>query len=489
MEIDYTNMRYILDSFGYIEEVTFGGLIQCNDKSCTEYNGEIPDGYESLEDWQIKANIRAYKIVDNNLVYDENRDLELKSQFEIEAEENSPATRKWVRNQAGKESTIVIDEFSSNASDSKLVVINDSGAYDIPEIVLNSENEVTGEVKVLVSNKNLLGIEAVTSKINGLDIKINSDGSITLNGTSTSAIEFILNGSLTSEEMLFLIKENTDYYKSGLTDNVSLNLYSYDGTDRTLISSGGDGLINLTDSSIITCSSLAIESGITFDNVTIYPQIEVESEVTEFIKHEENSITGALSDNKLVIDNELISYDSTSIVMNDRDLDINVTYFTGKSLETTKTSIEALEESIELSVTNINETLSTVQDAIETVQSTMLTQTAEQFEMLFTETGIEQTISEVQGLLDSQTQDMNTLSQYIKFKGASIELGRSDSLAKLIIANDKISFMNGENESAYITGNQLYITDSTILRKLQVGNWIEQEDENGNLNMRWVGGK
>ena len=61
--------------------------------------------------------------------------------------------------------------------------------------------------------------------------------------------------------------------------------------------------------------------------------------------------------------------------------------------------------------------------------------------------------------------------------------------ATLVISNDRISFMNGSNESAYITGNQLYITDSTILNKLQVGYWETKPDSYGNLNTKWVGGE
>lgn len=66
-------MRYILDEDGYILNVYFG----CFGVNCTEYTGTIPEGYDSLIDWVENANIRAYKIVDGNLVYDEARKTEL----------------------------------------------------------------------------------------------------------------------------------------------------------------------------------------------------------------------------------------------------------------------------------------------------------------------------------------------------------------------------------------------------------------------------
>ena len=77
-------MRYILDNLGYIEEVSSGHTMTCNNKSCTEYTGTIPEGYESLEEWAINSNIRAYKIVDGNLTYDAERDELLKSQYTTE---------------------------------------------------------------------------------------------------------------------------------------------------------------------------------------------------------------------------------------------------------------------------------------------------------------------------------------------------------------------------------------------------------------------
>ena len=70
-------MRYILDDLGYIEEISFGGYIECNNKTCTEYTGEVPEGYDSLIDWVEKANIRAYYLLDGNLTYDADKDAEL----------------------------------------------------------------------------------------------------------------------------------------------------------------------------------------------------------------------------------------------------------------------------------------------------------------------------------------------------------------------------------------------------------------------------
>ena len=151
-------------------------------------------------------------------------------------------------------------------------------------------------------------------------------------------------------------------------------------------------------------------------------------------------------------------------------------------------STETKFDNIEEEKNEINEKLNEVGEAIDTINSTMMTQTAEAFEMLFTQTGIEDTVNTIQDMLNDNTTDINTISQYIHFEGGIITLGASDSQSKLIIQKDRISFMTGDSESAYISQNQLYITDSTILRKLQVGRWITQEDDYGNLNTKWAGG-
>lgn len=150
--------------------------------------------------------------------------------------------------------------------------------------------------------------------------------------------------------------------------------------------------------------------------------------------------------------------------------------------------IEITNDNIASSVTSVEEKLNEVGEAIETINSTMMKQTSETFEMLFTQTGIEDTVNTIKDMLDSNTTDINTISQYIHFEAGSITIGASDSQSKLIIQKDRISFMTGDSESAYISQNQLYITDSTILRKLQVGRWVTQEDAYGNLNDKWIGG-
>lgn len=72
-------MRYILNDSGFIETISFTHEVECNNKTCTEYTGTVPTGYETLAIWSETANINAYKIVNGNLTYDSEEDARLQS--------------------------------------------------------------------------------------------------------------------------------------------------------------------------------------------------------------------------------------------------------------------------------------------------------------------------------------------------------------------------------------------------------------------------
>lgn len=67
-------MRYIVNSGGYVQEVSFGADILCDGSYCTEYTGKVPSGYDDLVDWFIKEGDKLYrwKIVEGHLTLDSN---------------------------------------------------------------------------------------------------------------------------------------------------------------------------------------------------------------------------------------------------------------------------------------------------------------------------------------------------------------------------------------------------------------------------------
>lgn len=354
---DLKKFRYILDSDGYICHGSFGGLIVCNLGECTEYNGEIPNGYSTIEEWfSVEIDkLNAWKIIENNLVFDENKYNELQIKYQKELEENEYATKGWVRKQGNKTESIVIDELSNEIEGSSLILLNDSGNYPIDKIDIECEDETISNIKVISSNKNLLGITNVSEEINGINITVNNDGSIKLNGTATNDIEFDLIGDSINQEMLFLLKNNTNYFLSGL-EKEAIELYSFDGTDKTLIGSYKNELINLSNDYIVTQAVLKIFNGSSYNNVLIYPQIEINEVATDFIKHEETSGYVTTYNKKASI-STLYSYQPKTVIMVDKIANLNVKYFKYKYLDEKFSSIETKSNEIQMIVSQNNETI------------------------------------------------------------------------------------------------------------------------------------
>lgn len=353
---DYKKLRYILDKDGYVYHASLGGLIICDLGECTEYTGEVPNGYETIEDWYAGEieRLNAWKIVENNLVFDSNRNDYLQREYERELKDNSPATQRWVKDKLKTSSNVVTDEFSSEKTSDSLILIDDAGNYEIPYLKLECVS--ASDVNVISSNKNILGIETSSSIINGVSFDVNSDGSITLNGIATDDIEFDLNGSSTNKDMLFLIKNDIDYAIGGLTSNVSLSLYSFDGTDRGLVNTSYGGVVKLSESYLITQATLNIASGTTFNGVVVRPQIEINDRPTAFIKHEETKSSGRLIDNECYIE-DLMSYEGNTIIMIDAEVSSSIRYYTYQFLNEKFAEIEVREGEISSTVAEMNNTI------------------------------------------------------------------------------------------------------------------------------------
>ncbi len=84
---------------------------------------------------------------------------------------------------------------------------------------------------------------------------------------------------------------------------------------------------------------------------------------------------------------------------------------------------------------------------------------------------------------NSETQEnFNEIVKYIRFIDGNIILGMINNSLSLKISNERISFMDGESEVAYISNGKLYITDGEFLNSLQLGNFVFEPRTNGNLS-------
>lgn len=130
---------------------------------------------------------------------------------------------------------------------------------------------------------------------------------------------------------------------------------------------------------------------------------------------------------------------------------------------------------------------SIISDAIDYAKRTILQQTSDAFTMWFEQTGLQSTVDYLSDKLSDSNKSINEIKDYIRFQNGNIILGGSSSQSSLKIARNEIVFLDGEAEVAYIRDGKLYINESTILTRLQIGHWETVEDEYHNLNTRWVG--
>lgn len=121
-----------------------------------------------------------------------------------------------------------------------------------------------------------------------------------------------------------------------------------------------------------------------------------------------------------------------------------------------------------------------------------VTQTAESITTEFTKA--EERITEVEDefgkRIESALKELNAYIRYYMTDDGKpvIELGAGSNDIICQILNDRISFTENGIEVAYISDNQLYITNATILSRLNIGNMSFLRRKNGNLSLVLNGG-
>ena len=115
--------------------------------------------------------------------------------------------------------------------------------------------------------------------------------------------------------------------------------------------------------------------------------------------------------------------------------------------------------------------------------SSELEQTASGFEMRFNK--ISQNIDDVQMESDAQ---FEAIQKYIRFVDGKIVLGEDGNQLILKIQNDRISFLDSNNEVAYFNNNKLNVTNGEFLNSLRLGNFAFFPRSNGNLTFMKVSG-
>ena len=80
------------------------------------------------------------------------------------------------------------------------------------------------------------------------------------------------------------------------------------------------------------------------------------------------------------------------------------------------------------------------------------------------------------------------LDTHVKMGNEGLYIGEIEGDSSLLIGTDRISFMQGQNEIAYISGQQMYINRSINLESVQIGSHIQMKINNNLTVIQWVGG-
>lgn len=255
-------MRYKLDASGYVCAVSFG----CYLDDCTEYTGEVPLGYKSLDDWASHSCIQAYYIdLAGNLVLDYAKKIECENKQAQELIDYSPVLRKDLY----ETDELLNSQYLRKTATGKVIVLEDIKTIAPRVKITGIEPCAYNELRIYTQGKNMMRCDAVSTNISGVTFTKNISGSITILGTATKDIEYIISDGETAP--IFALKENQDYFLN--LGGMQCELRYFDGETTAQQYVGASGLLNLPKSIEVTQVVIKIAKGKTV-NTTFYPQLE-----------------------------------------------------------------------------------------------------------------------------------------------------------------------------------------------------------------------
>lgn len=171
-------------------------------------------------------------------------------------------------------------------------------------------------------------------------------------------------------------------------------------------------------------------------------------------------------------------------------LDTDGTYKLAISANAIKftTSDTTLDETID----SIRGDVNSVSDSVIDISQTVTEHTEQINEFQVTQEGFEFTFNTLSNTVtqigDQVTEIYSEQLKYIKFIDGEIWLGRDaeegEDEFKVVISNDRVRFLQNNSEVAYLSNNQLYITNGQILKRLDLGQFAFFPRDNGNLTFR-----
>ena len=88
---------------------------------------------------------------------------------------------------------------------------------------------------------------------------------------------------------------------------------------------------------------------------------------------------------------------------------------------------------------------------------------------------VKSSVQTVQDIVDGKV-SQEQLVEYVRFSGATVEIGKVGEKFRTVITNDKMSFYQSTEEVAYISNNEMYILKARIIQELQVGQYMFKDE-------------
>ena len=170
---------------------------------------------------------------------------------------------------------------------------------------------------------------------------------------------------------------------------------------------------------------------------------------------------------------KLLKYNSTTKeweIVNDFSEDLNSMK---ESITTSyNAAIDLLTDSINTTVEELKTTISGNETNIETLKSQM-EQTESSFTMMTSE--IREITDEMTGMATKEE-----IQKWARYSNGVLILGESDSPFSVRLSTTELGFYENDNKIAYLSNQQLHISQAVVMDKINIGNYtIESDDDKG----------
>ena len=163
-----------------------------------------------------------------------------------------------------------------NAGSTSLPWEHYTGGQAAPSPEYPMELEHLPAPAVGVYGKNLITSFVDTTKLhNGVTFTVNSDGSITMDGTATEAALFNM---VTLYETGPIIRPGAKYTISGATKVAAIQVYEWQDTWVQRASTSGETTFTLTENAKGVLIRYVVNPNLTADNLTVYPMLRLASD-------------------------------------------------------------------------------------------------------------------------------------------------------------------------------------------------------------------